>query len=36
VGLWLPLCSYGGSAMITVMGMVGILMSISIRRDVRV
>jgi rod shape determining protein RodA len=35
VGLWLPLASYGGSAMITVMMLVGILMSISIRRDRR-
>jgi len=33
VGLWLPLASYGGSAMVTVMILLGLLMSISLRRQ---
>lgn len=32
VGLWLPFASYGGSAMLTVMFCVGLLLSISARR----
>ncbi|TVR04648.1 MAG: rod shape-determining protein RodA [Deltaproteobacteria bacterium] len=32
VGLWLPFASYGGSAMITVMICIGLLLSISARR----
>lgn len=34
VGLWLPMISYGGSAALTVMTALGLLMSISIRRHV--
>lgn len=34
VGLWLPLQSYGGSAMLTVLTTLGLLMSISVRRHV--
>lgn len=34
VGLWLPLASYGGSAMLTVMILIGVLLSISLRRHV--
>lgn len=34
VGLWLPLQSYGGSALLTVMTVLGLLMSISARRHV--
>ncbi len=32
VGLWLPLASYGGSSVLTVMFAIGLLMSISMRR----
>jgi rod shape determining protein RodA len=34
VGIWLPFCSYGGSAMMTSMMLIGILLSISLRRQV--
>jgi rod shape determining protein RodA len=34
VGLWLPMVSYGGSAMLTVLTALGLLMSVSIRRHV--
>lgn len=33
VGLWLPLASYGGSSVLAVMSAVGLLMSISMRRQ---
>ena len=36
VGVPLPLISYGGSAMVTVMLGFGLLMNVSIRRDVRI
>lgn len=34
VGLWLPLASYGGSAMLTVMLSIGLLLNVSMRRHV--
>ena len=36
VGVPLPLISYGGTAMLTVMGALGILMSVYIHRDLRI
>ena len=36
VGIPLPLVSYGGTAMLTVMMGIGLLMSIAIHRDVRI
>ncbi|MFQ5773462.1 MAG: rod shape-determining protein RodA [Kiloniellaceae bacterium] len=36
VGVPLPLISYGGTAMLTVMGALGLLMSVYIHRDVRI
>ncbi|MDH3914121.1 MAG: FtsW/RodA/SpoVE family cell cycle protein, partial [Rhodospirillales bacterium] len=36
VGVPLPLISYGGTAMMTVLISLGLMMSISIHRDVRI
>ncbi len=36
VGVPLPLISYGGTAMLTVMGGLGLVMSVYIHRDVRI